>query len=86
MPTLLSTHTHTHTVPEARRPQSVFQNWGAGSPESLSESGDDEVDHASIPQSNGIGPVLQEVVDHFKEGDKIISKNTKKDKTKSEKD
>ena len=75
---------HTHTV-QSRAPHSVFQNWGTGSQESPSESENgDEVDHASVPQGNEIGPVLHEVVEHFKEGDKIISKG-KKDKNKSEK-
>lgn len=64
---------------------SVSQNpqWGAGSVESLS-SANDEVDQISVPPSPGIGPVLQEVVDHFKEGDKVIGVKPKKN-SKSEK-
>ena len=77
------THTHTHTV-QTGPPQSVFQNWGVASQESPSESGIEDFDHSSIPQSNKMSPVLQEVVEHFKEGEKLISKNKNDSKNKSE--
>jgi hypothetical protein len=53
--------------------------------ESLNTSANDEVDQTSMPPSPGIGPVLQEVVDHFKEGDKVIGIKPKKT-SKSEKE
>ena len=72
-----------HTV-QSRAPTSVFQNWGVASQDSPSESENDEVDQASIPKSNSFGPVLHEVVEHFKEGDKMIIKNKKDSKSEKE--
>ena len=66
--------------------QSVSQNpqWGSGSMESLT-SANDEVDQTSVPPSPGIGPVLQEVVERWEEGDKAMGIKPRK-VSKSEKE